>query len=225
MSFVWRTLTDEEEERLLTAMALDGVAPPPKKSPSPRTFFENALKTVASASQVPTVPNQTSEIPNFQQMLDQLGYGTPTNHGNLLNFNDMTVPQAQTAPAAQSLPSEPVLNFGLPQVPISAGIWPTNMNSLIPTLLSEHGRTECYARYDFSAKNGYFGGTRRHNVDIKYRNSTEHCEDMMDIHLNGTARPVYICYCFKDYCNFPIHIQRVCCQRTYTSTFLRRLTL
>ncbi|PIC21706.1 hypothetical protein B9Z55_026448 [Caenorhabditis nigoni] len=286
MSFVWRTLTDEEEERLLTAMALDGVAPPPRESPSPRTFFENALKTVASASQVPTVPNQTSEIPNFQQMLDQLGYGTPTNHGNLLNFNDMTVPQAQTAPAAQSLPSEPVLNFGLPQVPISAGIWPTNMNSLIPTLFIdtsfiiknlhsntkhhetgskisiytidkkilkyhihfcfpllfhlkmktlillilllclsyathhrslkcyyydeltkeksiEHGRTECYARYDFSAKNGYFGGTRRHNVDIKYRNSTEHCEDMMDIHLNGTARPVYICYCFKDYCNFP----------------------
>ncbi|CAO4387657.1 unnamed protein product [Caenorhabditis nigoni] len=67
-------------------------------------------------------------------MLDQLGYGTPTNHGNLLNFNDMTVPQAQTAPAAQSLPSEPVWNFGLPQVPISAGIWPTNMNSLLPTL-------------------------------------------------------------------------------------------
>ncbi|ULT85124.1 hypothetical protein L5515_019503 [Caenorhabditis briggsae] len=67
----------------------------------------------------------------------------------------------------------------------------------------EHGRTECYARYDFSMKNAYFGGTRRQYVPNKHRNSTEHCADFIDIHINGTARPVYICYCFEDYCNFP----------------------
>ncbi|ULT85123.1 hypothetical protein L3Y34_013676 [Caenorhabditis briggsae] len=105
-----------------------------KIDPSPRTFFANVLKTVASSSQAPTVanqapkvPNQAPTVPNIENQLDQLRSGAPINHGHLFycHLNNVAMlphlsnPQPQVAPPAHNFPPRPVSSCGLRQVPIS----------------------------------------------------------------------------------------------------------